>query len=115
MSYRTVAIFLAILMTTAGCVSHVRVGMRPDVERLESQLRLGQSIQDDVRQALGEPFGRGRANMPMDPATKQAGPMWLYYYEDTDLDRRDSRALMLFVYFDGDRYVGYLWFSSLPK
>ncbi len=28
---------------------------------------------------------------------------------------KDVRQFFLFVYFDADRYDGYLWFLSLPK
>ncbi len=108
------AVTALVALLASGCVSHVRVGTRPDIDALEKVLRLGESTQTDLLKVLGEPFGRGRSWLPIDTAGR-GGPMWTYYYEDTDLDKRDSRALLLFVYFDQDRYVGYMWFSSLPK
>ncbi len=39
--------------------------------------------------------------------------MWTYYCEEGDL--KDSRRIFLFVYFDQDRFDGYMWFSTLSK
>jgi hypothetical protein len=39
--------------------------------------------------------------------------MWSYYYEEGDL--KDMRRIFLFVYFDRDKYDGYMWFSSLQN
>ena len=44
--------------------------------------------------------------------------MWSYsiiegFIEHGAQDRGDARALFLFVFFDQDRYDGYLWFSSV--
>jgi len=48
--------------------------------------------------------------------------MWSYYYEKGFIKVRDSgrldaemRRTFLFVYFDHERYDGYMWFSSLPQ
>jgi hypothetical protein len=118
-------LFLAILVSfSAGCssaYSRARVGNRPNTSLLESSLRLGESTRADVLAALGEPIGRGMARLPVDPRPN-AGAMWSYYYEE-DLVRDilsaqpsgESRRIFLFVFFDGDIYDGYMWFSSLLK
>jgi hypothetical protein len=116
---------LVILVSfTAGCsgaYSRARVGNRPNISLLENSLRLGESTRADVAAALGEPFGRGIAMLPVDPRPN-AGAMWSYYYEE-DLVRDimsqqpsgESRRIFLFIFFDGNIYDGYMWFSSLPK
>jgi hypothetical protein len=105
-----------------GCSPiQIRAGNRPDTSLLESSLHLGQSTRADVLAALGEPIGRGMARLPFDPRPN-AGAMWSYYYEE-DLVRdilsqepsAESRRIFLFVFFEGDIYYAYMWFSSLPK
>ncbi len=95
----------------AGCGNiQIRFGKRPDTDVLEKSLRLGESTRADVRTALGQPSGKGRAMLPFDLKPRT---MWSYYYEEGDL--KEARRIFLFVYFDQDRYAGYMWFSSLPK
>ncbi len=101
-------VFLVLL--SAGCDIKVRVGTRPDTTVLEKSLRIGESTRADVLAALGEPYGKGRAVLPID---RKPRTMWSYYYEEGDL--KDDRRIFLFVYFDQDRYDGYMWFSSLAK
>jgi hypothetical protein len=61
------------------------------------------------------------ARLPIDPRPN-AGAMWSYYYEEAlvrDILSQhpsiESRRIFVFVFFDEDRYEGYMWFSSLPK
>jgi hypothetical protein len=94
-----------------GCMDiRMRIGERPNTDLLETALRLGESTPPDVLRVLGTPFGKGQALLPIDPRPRA---MWSYYYEEGDL--KDSRRIFLFVYFDQDRYDGYMWFSSLLK
>jgi hypothetical protein len=98
-------------LLVSGCADiKIRMGSRPDVDALERSLRIGKSTRADVGAVLGMPFGKGRAMLPVDP---KATTVWSYYYEEGNLT--DIRRVMLFVYFDEDRYDGYMWFSSLPK
>ena len=87
-----------------------RTGSRPNVEVLESELKIGESTKDDVRYFLGKPFGQG---MDLLPITRDGRSMWIYYYAVDSI--RHSRCLVLYVFFAGDRYDGYLWFSSLQS
>jgi hypothetical protein len=105
---------VAILVSLAAACSgiQVRAGNRPNIDPLEKSLRLGKSTRADVVTALGEPIGRGRAMLPIDPKLKTRA-MWSYYYEEGTFE--DDRRIFLFVFFDEDRYDGYMWFSSLPK
>ncbi len=93
-----------------GCDIRMRIGNRPNTDLLETALRVGESTRADVRAALGAPFGTGRSMIPIDPTPRT---VWSYYYEEGDL--KDARRIFLFVYFNQDRYDGYMWFSSLPK
>ena len=105
---------LAVLLLSPavlGCGDiRMRIGNRPNPDLLETVLRVGESTRADVRAALGQPFGTGRSMASIDPAPRT---VWSYYYEEGDL--KDARRIFLFVYFNQDRYDGYMWFSSLPK
>ena len=91
-----------------GCGFMARAGARPDVAALDG-LVVGQSSAAEVRAALGEPYGTGRASLPFQAS---AGDMWSYYYEEGTLE--DDRRTFLFVYLRDGVYDGYMWFSSLP-
>ncbi len=110
---RLLGVVIAVSFLTTGCADiKIRIGIRPNPDILETSLRIGESTSADALAALGPPFGKGRAMHPMDPKTKPL-TLWSYYYEEGDL--KDSRRIFLFVFFDHDRYDGYMWFSSLPK
>ena len=94
----------------AGLVVQTKTGTRPTVEVLEGELRVGESTKDDVRYFLGRPFGQG---LDLLPITREGRSMWIYYYAEDSVRR--SRYLVLYIFFVGDRYGGYLWFSSLPS
>jgi hypothetical protein len=96
-------------MLISGCSLRIRAGSRVQPEVVETALLVGESTSADVLRVLGEPLGKGRAMLPIDPHPRA---LWTYYYEEGDLD--DSRRMFLFVYFLNDRYDGYIWFSSLP-
>jgi hypothetical protein len=104
---------MAILISIAlsACSIDIRAGRRPDVQLLEMNLRLRESTSADVLHVLGEPFGKGKAMIPVLHSTPKV--LWSYYYEEASM--KDARRIFLFVFFDQDRYDGYMWFSSLPK
>jgi hypothetical protein len=106
----TAALVLLAWVLCASCNVHVRVGQRPNPDVLETSLRIGESTHDDVRAALGNPDGTGREMLPIGDKPRE---VWSYYYEEGDL--HDDRRIFLFVFFDQDRYDGYMWFSSLPQ
>jgi len=103
-------------LMVSGCIStRMEMGRRVDAALLETRLRIGESTRADVRAALGEPNGRGRGLLPIDTSAKT---IWSYYYEESTIESnelKDSRRMFLWVYLDGDRYDGYMWFSSLLK
>jgi hypothetical protein len=106
-----VVVFVAMGVIHSGCIPNIRIrmGQRPDTDVLEKSLRMGESRSKDVIAILGEPFGKGRIMLPIDPKPRT---MWTYYYAEGDL--QDARGIYLFVHFDEDRYDGYMWFASLP-
>ena len=103
---------LIVFSTLLGACAdiQIRMGNRPNTDALEMSLRLGESRRADVLAVLGEPFGKGRAMLPIDPKPRT---VWSYYYEEGTL--KDARRIFLWVYFDQDIYDGYWWFSRLPK
>jgi hypothetical protein len=109
-SLRVIGMVIAVSFLTTGCINiKVRIGIPPNPDILEKSLHMGESNKADVLAALGPPFGKGRAMLPIDPKPKT---LWSYYYEEGDM--KDMRRIFLFVFFDQDRYDGYMWFSSLP-
>lgn len=105
------AVALALSLALPACMNiQVRVGTRPDIAALEQRLSAGKSSAEDVVAILGNPYGKGVSSLPFEPAARV---MWSYYYEEGSL--KDDRRTFLFVFFDKDRYDGYLWFSSLPN
>jgi hypothetical protein len=88
-----------------------RMGKKANPDVLEKALRPGVSNSKDVLAALGEPFGKGMAMLPITHETPRT--MWTYYYGEGDM--KDSRFMYLFVFLDRELYDGYMWFSSLQK
>jgi hypothetical protein len=103
-----IAALLVAVLGVTSCGFIARAGARPDVAALDG-LVVGQSSVAEVKAALGEPYGTGRAFLPFQAS---AGEMWSYYYEEGTLE--DDRRTFLFVYLRDGVYDGYMWFSSLP-
>jgi hypothetical protein len=99
------AVGLTSVILLAGCMS-IRYGSPPRTDRLAT-LTTGVSSAGDVLLALGEPRGRGvvRQSVDLPPRT-----IWSYEYMEAEGSQIGLK--ILFVYFDQDRYDGYLWFSS---
>jgi hypothetical protein len=103
---------VAILVVGFGGCAPIQfeTGRKFDPDVLESSLHSGNSTQIDVRKMLGEPFGTGRALMPFQDTART---VWTYSYQRGSMDigsgESDTDMLMLFVFFDGDRYDGYIW------
>lgn len=111
---------LAVALFSSGC-SEIRyeLGLRPDVSVLDQNLTIGKSTASDVRAALGVPNGNGEILIPVDTEPRET---WSYYYEAGHIKAGDGgavdanmRRIFLFVYFDEEKYDGYMWFSSLPQ
>ncbi|MGD8367553.1 MAG: hypothetical protein PVG78_07925 [Desulfobacterales bacterium] len=92
-----------------GCGAALKFGRLPDVSRIEKELSLQTSTRDDVMRVLGEPRGGGGIFLPIDEHPRDH---WFYYYEESTM--KNAQRIFLFIFFDGNRYDGYMWFSSLP-
>ena len=100
----TIALALAALL--GGCVT-MPFGSPARPGRLE-RLKPGVSTPADVLLLLGEPRGDGAVRWTPSQAPQT---VWYYEYVVVSIDRIDNQALL--VFFDHDRYAGYMWFSSL--
>jgi hypothetical protein len=113
--FTEVVLVLALSALLTGCgTMQVRAGRKPDMQAVTKTLQIGVSTTQTVQAALGAPDGGGRSMMPWQPSPRT---VWSYYYEEGEIDlgggKSDDRRLFLYVFFDGDRYDGYMWFSSL--
>lgn len=110
----TLVVAAAMSLMLAGCgPMEIRAGKEPNVGALQS-LQAGKSTQRDVRALLGNPDGQGRSMFPWQDSPRT---LWSYYYEEGVIDmggsNSDDRRVFLFVFLDGDKYDGYMWFSNL--
>jgi hypothetical protein len=107
-----VAAALALLLTACGAIQ-IEGGAPFDPGKLESALSPGISTQLDVRQALGEPYGKGGAYLPFHDSPRSA---WTYFYERGNVDLgkggMNDERVYLFVFFAGDKFDSYMWFTS---
>lgn len=99
---------LATVILMVGCT--VKIGSMPDTLALQSQLRQHVSTKGDVLRVLGPPRGYGMGRLPDFP-----DPRVTWFYEYVESDGTNIELKMLLVFFDGERYSGHLWFSSLEK
>ncbi len=98
-------IAVALGLCFGGCYT-IPFGSPPRQGRLE-QLKQGESTPADVLLLLGEPRGDGAVRWA---ASLTPQKVWYYEYVVLASQGIDNKALL--VFFDEDRYVGYLWFSS---
>lgn len=99
-----VLVLLALVL--GGCIT-VRYGVMPQTDRL-GELSIGESRQGDVLLVLGQPRGKGAANV-----SPEFDRRAIWFYEYVESDGKAVQLKMLLVYFIGDVYDGYLWFSSV--
>jgi hypothetical protein len=100
-----------LILGLGGCAPiNFEMGRKFDPDALEQSLHTGDSTQADVRKTLGEPFGTGRALMPFHETPRT---VWTYSYQRGSFNmgsgESDTDMLLLFVFFAGDRYDGYIW------
>src|SRR5512144_1339717 len=109
----TVVLVAAVALSLAACGTINVEGGRPfDPSKLDSVLRPGVSTQQDVIAALGEPYGKGGALLPFHDRPRIT---WTYFAErgsvDMSLGMNDERTYC-FVFFAGDKFDSYMWFTS---
>lgn len=89
-----------------GCMT-LTYGVAPQTDRLD-ELSIGKSQRGDVLLVLGQPRGKGAADV-----SPRYGRRTIWFYEYVESDGQAVRLKMLLVYFVGDVYDGHLWFSSV--
>src|SRR5262245_8446514 len=92
------------LLSAIGC--SVTYGEMPKVERLE-ELKRQISTKEDVLKVLGAPRGYGMADLGTLPGAR---PIWFYEYAHGGGSQIELTILL--VFFEGEKYDGYLWFSA---
>lgn len=100
------AIPVLFALMLGGCMT-LRFGVMPQTDRLDA-LSIGESRQGDVLLVLGQPRGKGAADV-----SPQYDRRTIWFYEYVESDGQVVRLKMLLVYFIGDVYDGHLWFSSV--
>ena len=102
----TCAIAALFALMLGGCMT-LEYGVAPQTDRLDA-LSIGQSRRGDVLLVLGQPRGKGAADV-----SPQYDERTIWFYEYVESDGQAVRLKMLLVYFLGDVYDGHLWFSSV--
>jgi hypothetical protein len=98
---------LGLLVLAAGCTAPlISIGEQTQTQNLD-RLVSERSTAADVSAALGEPRGYGRARYTKDQPLRN---VWFYEFMQIKGDQVSVKILL--VFFRGDRYDGYLWFSA---
>ncbi len=99
---------LGLVVLAAGCATPptITAGYRVPTQNLD-RLISEKSSAADVRAALGEPRGYGAARYTSDQPLRK-----VWFYEFLQIKGDQVGLNMLLVFFRGDRYDGYLWFSA---
>lgn len=100
----------------------VTTGGFRNLDRIETDLRRGLSTREDVRRLLGEPNGTGGA---LFPTATHANDVWAY--ENIEAKsvtavqgpqptlQMHNRWQLLLIFFDGNLFDGFLWFTSAAE
>lgn len=104
-------------LLSACAIAPITVGEHVNPNLLETSLRLGRSTSKEVMTILGKPYSTGKSMLSFDGHKPRT--VWVYYYDEGAVQGstvyHGLHRMFVWVYFDEDRYDGYLWFSSLPK
>jgi len=100
------AIPVLLVLMLGGCMT-LEYGVMPQTDRLD-ELSIGESRQGDVLLVLGQPRGKGAADVSPEHDRRT-----IWFYEYVESDGQAVRLKMLLVYFVGEVYDGHLWFSSV--
>jgi hypothetical protein len=122
-----VAVFAALVGTlVAGCAAGraTTTGPFARADRIGTELRRGVSTKAEVERVLGKPNGTGMSLLPTQDSPRE---VWIYNDIQTGEARSEGRVLgvatvrvdarqqMIFVFFDGDRFDGYLWSTHVGE
>jgi len=106
---RKALLVLVLVVLSAACAT-LHYGRMPETRLLVQDLTPQVSTKADVLRVLGSPRGYGKARL-----AEVSGPRTIWYYEETDASAAKIKLGMLLVFFDGELFDGYMWFSSLEK
>jgi hypothetical protein len=97
-----------VVATLTGCAAETRKSQALSrLDRLESELKQDVATKADVLLLLGAPSGSGEAMLPM---ASHANEVW--YYEASGASLSGLKLNILLIYFKGDTYDGFMWFSN---
>jgi len=103
----TLLVFLGALFL-AGCAVHsVKSHAFAQLDRLENEFKRGVSTKADVLAVLGEPDGSGGA---LFPTSAHWSDVWYYEASHGSVSSVDQNILL--VYFRGEVFDGFMWFSN---
>ncbi len=91
----------------------LRYGSPPPIDHLDA-LKRGVSGKGDALLALGQPRGEGMLHY-VGPENRPENPWTIWFYEYTKLEGKVVDLKILLVFFDRDKYDGYLWGSSIQE
>ena len=103
------------MMLFAGCAKQKTTRQEAfNFGALDTELQRGISTMDDVRRLFGETDGSGAFSVLPD-----AEPRTAWFYDKIEVkaegEQIDANQDVLLIFFKGDRYDGYLWFSDAAK
>lgn len=82
-------------------------GRMPNIENSLAVLKQGVSDKGDALRVLGAPKGYGAARL-----TPDSFPQVVWHYEYLETHGKGFKIRELMLFFNRERYDGYLWFSS---
>jgi len=117
------AVVIAFLagIAAVGCgttTQAVTSGPFARADRIASDLHRGVSTKADVERLLGQPNGRGMTLLPTQDRSRE---LWTYLNVQTGDAKQEGRTMgvatvrvdvrqqQIYVFFDGDRFDGYMW------
>lgn len=82
----------------------------PDIGTSLAALQKGVSDKGDVLRVLGAPKGYGMARL-----TGELSPHVVWHYEYLETHENKFKIKVLLLFFDKEKYDGYIWFSSFQE
>ncbi len=104
---RSFALLLGAMLLAGCAVQTVKSQAFSRVDRLETEFKRGVSTKADVLTVLGEPDGSGGAIFP---TASYGSDVWYYEAYRSSLSGLNQKILL--VYFKGEEFDGFMWFSN---
>ncbi len=104
---RSIALVLGGMLLAGCAVQTVKTQAFSRIDRLETEFKRGVSTKADVLTVLGEPDGSGGAIFP---TASHGSDVWYYEAYRSSLSSLSQKILL--VYFKGEEFDGFMWFSN---